>query len=452
MSTAAIYQPEEQSTFLGLRSSAVFEIVGFLLVMLLCSVFFGDGTRFWGVEPHPFWVIVILIAVQYGTSEGVLAAILSSLVLVVGNMPEQEFGEARNMYDYIYTLLRLPVLWLMAAVILGELRQRHIRERDYLRHELAQANKREEIIADSYNKVKAFKERLELKIASQLRSSVSTYRAARAIEKNHPTDVLQGVQELVRSVMQPEKFSVYTLGSDGLSSSITYGWKEGDNFQQQFNANDSLYKEVIGSQHVLCIANRDHQRVLQDQGVLVGPLVDQETGEISGMLKIEKLGFMDLNLSTIETFHAICEWVGMALVNAHKYQDAKQTSMVNPDHNLLSYNYFRRYTDYISALGKRVGFAVNMIVVQLVNADKLTPEQRIKTARTISDAVKVALRTVDMAFDYQKDGSEYSIILPATNRAGAKIVLTKLEDGIRKKLPKNIPADFALTIHTIHEA
>ncbi len=452
MTTATIYQPEEQNTIMGLRSSAVFEIVGFLLVMLLCSVFFGDGNRFWGVEPHPFWVIVILIAVQYGTSEGILAAILSSVVLLVGNIPEQEFGTSGNMYDYLYTFLRLPVLWLMAAVVLGELRQRHIRERDFLRKELADARNREEVIADSYNKVKTFKERLELKIASQLRSSVTTYRAARAIEKNHPTDVLQGVQELVRSVMQPDKFSVYLLGSDGLSSSITYGWKEGDNFQQQYGANDALYKEVIGSQHVLCIANRDHQRVLQDQGVLAGPLVDSETGEISGMLKIEKIGFMDLNLSTIETFHAICEWVGMALVNAHKYQDAKQGSMVNPDNNLLSYNYFRRYTDYISALGKRVGFAVNMIVVQLVNAEKLTPDQRVKTARTISEAVKLALRNVDMAFDYQKDGAEYSIVLPATNRAGAKIVLTKLEEGIRKKLPKNIPADFALTIHTIHEA
>jgi hypothetical protein len=453
MTTAAIYQPaEEKSTILGLRSSAIFEIVAFLGIMLLCSGFFGEGNRFWNVEPHPFWVIVLLVAVQYGTGEGILAAMLSSVALLIGNMPEHDFGKGSDMYAYLYEVLHLPVLWLMSAVILGELRQRHIREREYLIHELHEARSREDKISDSYNKVKGLKERLELKIASQLRASVHTYRAARAIEKNNPADVLLGVQELVRSVMQPEKFSLYLLGSDGLSSTMTSGWQEGDKYQQEFTAADPLFKEVIGSQHVLCVANRDHQRVLQDQGVLAGPLVDAETGEISGMLKIEKIGFMELNLSTIETFHAICEWVGMALVNAHKYQDAKSGSMVNPDHNLMTYNYFRKYTDYISALGKRVGFAVHMIVIQLVNAEKLTPDQRVKTARTISEAVKLALRNVDMAFDYQKDGAEYSIVLPATSRAGAKIVLTKLEDGIRKKLPKNIPADFALTIHTIHEA
>lgn len=451
MTTAEIYQPaEENNTILGVRSSAVLEIVMFLMIMLLCSLFFGDGNRFWNVEPHPFWVIVVLVAVQYGTSEGVLAAILSSVVLLLGNMPEHVLNQ--DMYAYLYEVFHLPVLWMMSAVVVGELRRRHVRERDYLRRELTEAKNREMVIAESYSKVKTLKERLELKIASQLRASVHTYRAARAIEKTHPTDVLHGVEELVRSVMNPEKFSVYLLGNGSLNSTITYGWKEGDNFQQQFTSTDSLYKEVVGSQHVLCIANRDHQRILNDQGILAGPLVDTETGEISGMLKIEKTGFMDLNLSTIETFHAICEWVGMALVNAHKYQDAKQGSMVNPDHNMMTYGYFRRYTDYISALGKRVGFAVNMIVVQLVNAEKLSSEQRVKAARTISEAVKVALRNVDMAFDYQKDGAEFSIVLPATNRAGAKIVLTKLEESIRSKLPKGVPADFALTIHTIHEA
>ncbi len=450
MATAAIYQPEEQNTVLGIRSSAVFEIVAFLLIMLVCSFFFGAGDRFWGVEPHPFWVIIVLVAVQYGTSEGVLAALLSSAVLLFGNMPERVLNQ--DMYAYAYEIFHLPVLWLISAVVIGELRKRHVRERDHLRRELAEAQNRELVIAESYSKVKTLKERLELKIASQLRASVHTYRAARAIEKNHPTDVLHGVEELVRSVMNPDKFSVYLLGNGSLNSTITYGWKDGDGFQTQYNATDALYKEVVGNQHVLCIANRDHQKVLGSQGVLAGPLVDAETGEISGMLKIEKTGFLDLNLSTIETFHAICEWVGMALVNAHKYQDAKQGSMVNPDHNMMSYGYFRRYTDHISALGKRVGFAVNMIVVQLVNAEKLNSDQRVKTARAIGEAVKGALRNVDMAFDYQKDGAEFSIVLPATNREGAKVVLAKLEDGIRKRIPKGINADFSMTIHTIHEA
>ena len=93
-----------------------------------------------------------------------------------------------------------------------------------------------------------------------------------------------------------------------------------------------------------------------------------------------------------------------------------------------------------------------MILIQLTNADKLSGDQRTKTARVIAESVSEALRSVDMAFDYQKNGEEYSIVLPATNRSGAKVVLSKLEESIASKLPKSIPADFALTTHTIHEA
>lgn len=451
MSTAAIYAPkDEYSYFLGIRASALVEMGVIFLSLLAFDVFFGAGDRFFDTSPHPFWVIVILMGVQYGTAEAVLAAVLSTLFLLLGNLPEQTLEQ--DMYDYLYTIFRLPLMWLLTAVVIGELRQRHVREREYLKKELHDSRERERIIAESYSSVKSLKEKLELKISGQLRGAVNTFRAAKSIETNNPSEVLQGVQELIRSTMQPEKFSVYTLTKDGLIPNITYGWTSEDHYQDKISAQDTMYKQVIAEQQTLCIANSDHQAILGNQGVLAGPLVDKETGEVSGMLKIEEIGFLDLNLSTIETFHAICEWVGMALANANRYQDAKDGSIVNPDNNLMSYGYYKQYTDFISALGKRVGFSVNMILIQLTNADKLSSDQRIKTARVVADAVKEALRSVDMAFDYQQDGEEYSIVLPATNRAGAKVVLSKLENSIAGKLPKSIPADFALTTHTIHEA
>lgn len=451
MSTAEIYTPrDDKPRMLGLRASALLELLIFFVVMLGYDAVFGEGIRFFDVQPHPFWVIVVLVAVQYGTAEGVVAAIIASLALLLGNLPEQTMNQ--DIYDYLLAIFFMPLLWLLTAVIVGEFRQRHIRENSYLRQQLEESKEREKIIAESYESVKSLKEKLELKIAGQLRASVSTFRAAKAVEKNDPQEVLTGVQELVRSTMQPEKFSVFTLEKETLMPTLTFGWKSDDKYKESFENTDLLYKKVIGEQRTLCIANSEHQQILADEGLLVGPLIDQESGEISGMLKIEKIGFLELNLSTVETFHAICEWVGMAIVNARRYQQAKETSLINPDNNLMSHSYYQQYTDFISSLGKRVGFSVNMILIQLLNFDKLTPEQRTKTARVVSEAVGEALRSVDMAFDYQKNGQEYSIVLPATNRSGAKIVLSKLEDSIAKKLPKSIPADFALTTRTIHEA
>ena len=207
-------------------------------------------------------------------------------------------------------------------------------------------------ISEAYEWVSELKQKQELRVAGQLRSSIDTYKAAKAIETLDPHEVVVGIQELVKAVMNPEKFSVYMLNGDVLEANIVSGWSHQEEFPRSFSSATGLFREVIGSREVLCIANSEHENILDGNAVLAGPLVDTDSGELVGMLKIESLGFTDLNLSTIESFRAICEWVGMAFINAAKYQTAKSESVVNPDHQLMTSGYFKRHTDYISSLAQ----------------------------------------------------------------------------------------------------
>ena len=440
----------EQGYIFGFRKSAIIEIAVFFIAMLVVDNLLFSGDRFITVNPHPFWAIILLLAVQYGTSHALLAVFVSCVALYLGNIPEQQLGEVT--YNYILGLLKNPVLWVVAAVSLGEIRQRHVRERNRLLEELFSSQEREDTVATAYSRLKELKENLELRVAGQLRSSIETYKAAKAIEKSHPVDVLNGIEELIRAVMNPQKFSVYILEQDGLNASITYGWDQSDSYLRNFGNKSALFNEVIGRQHFLCVVNDTHEAALANQGVLAGPIINTETGEVMGMLKIETLGFLDLNLSSIETFNAICEWVGMALANARNYQTAKSESLVNPEHNLLSYNYFKRYTDHITSLSKRVGFDVSMVAVKLANSNNIADEKRRALATILSDSVQASLRTVDLAFDHQSSGDEFAVVLPATNAAGAKIVMDKIIHELQpriKKIEKN--AQFTYTVHALSE-
>jgi GGDEF domain-containing protein len=437
------------SKILGLRTSAIIEIIAFLVIALIADYYVFDGDRFINVSPHPFWIVVILIACQYGTAEGVLAAILSSLVLLVGNLPGQKIES--DLYEYLLNILTNPIMWLTAAVFVGEIRQRHIRERVRLQKELVESQEREETITSAYTRLKGLKDNLELKIAGQLRSSIDTYRAAKSIEKLAPTEVIQGVEELVRAVLNPQKFSVYLLGKKGLDCIISSGWEDRDNYSRTYDQKSQLFNEIVGRQAIISVVNSDQQRLLGEHGVLAGPLINRDTGEISGMLKIEKMGFLDLNLSSIETFSAICEWIGMALTNARNYEEARADSVVNPEHKLMTQNYFRRHTDYIAALGKRVGFDVTMIIVKLANSKEINDVSRKKVALSLSDAVNETLRKIDLAFDYQANGEEFAIVLPATDAEGAKIVMNKIMKSLQassKKTPSK--ASFSYTLHSLH--
>src|SRR5918999_1920249 len=180
-----------------LRVSALVEIAIFLAFMLLLDYAASDGTRFWDVSPHPYWIIVLLVAVQYGTPEGLTTALTASLMLLT-KIPAQDVTQ--DMYAYLLSIAANPLMWLVAAVVLGELRRKHLRECQHLRQELAQARAREGKIAQSYEWVKEVKEKIDPRIAGQLRSQIAAYHAAKAMESLSPQEAVQGLEELVKAV------------------------------------------------------------------------------------------------------------------------------------------------------------------------------------------------------------------------------------------------------------
>ena len=108
---------------LGLRVSALVETLAFLAVALLLDAWLGSGDRFAGISPHPFWIIVLLVSTYYGTNEGLATAGLCAIAALAGHISEQGFNEERTAW-----LLRVtsdPVLWVMAALLLGEITSGH---------------------------------------------------------------------------------------------------------------------------------------------------------------------------------------------------------------------------------------------------------------------------------------------------------------------------------------
>lgn len=444
-----LHNTPEPARILGIRVSAIVEALGILIVLTLIDAIFGGGHRFWDVNPHPFWIPVLLIAAQYGTNEALVAAALATLFYLVGNIPP--LSEELNHYDRLYAICVNPILWFVVGWLLGELRQRHIRERDRLRREVEDSRQREQLISDSYKFVRGRKEALEVQVSGQLASSIEAYRAAKSVETLDPKSVMQGVERLVKSVLGPQKFSLYILHDSKLTATILHGWSPTDRFTQEIDSYSPLYQATVGNQETLVIANEQHEIALDGQGIMAGAIVDPESRRVLGMLKIEQMDFVSLSLSSVETFRALCDWIGTALVNARNYQTAKSEAMLNPERNVLTYNYFKRQSDYLAKLAKRVGFDVSMIVIKLNNPKAMMDADRVTVARQIGESVRSVLRNVDLAFDYQTDGEEYSVLLPATSQSGAAIVRDKIAKDMEKNLRGKRDVSFNYIVQAIHE-
>jgi polysaccharide biosynthesis protein PelD len=434
---------------LGLRRSALLEIILFFGLALVVDHFLFGGMRFGGFALHPFWLIVILISAQYGTGEGLVAAGVASTCLLAGNLPEQTLSQ--DMYQFLFAVCRMPLAWFVTALVLGEIRMRHIRECDKLQNDLAVSEEHQKELSRSHENLCAVKDKLEARVAGQLTTAITMYQAARDLERLEPAEVLRGMAGIVRAVMKPEKFSIYLLKDNRLELAIHEGWNQHDTFSRLFHAGSPLFQALIGRQRYLCSASRDDEVILAQEGVLAGPLISEESGEVTGILKIEKLSFMRLNFSNVQTFRVLCQWIASAYANAHRFEIARSESVLNEKTQLLSYGYFRQHTAHLAELARRLGFDLSMLVIRLENKDDLLPEQRSLIPGFMSQAVAVVLRKTDLVFEHQRSGYEYAVVLPNTPVANAQIVADKLlrylDQLSREKAAK---ANFVSSIQSIH--
>ncbi len=443
--------PQQSSRLFNLRTSALMEIGIFFLVALIIDFFFFSGNRFVNISPHPFWIIVVFISAKYGAAEGLVAAFASLTVLWIGNAPAVEEGQYP--YAIYYDFFIEPALWILTAVLLGGLRARHVRERDEMQRELVNARASEETIAQNYSKLKSLKENLERRLASQFKTAVATYEAAKAIDKRHPLDVLRGVEDLVVSFVNPRKFSIFLLEKDALTVSTKYAWGDSDRYATSFPSNSMLFREIVGKRRVLSAVNQDDEAIFGGQGMLAGPLRHPTSGEVIGMLKVEDMNFDSLNLSTVESFRVLCDWISSAYVNAELYQQAAEQSIINPDNNLLSRGFFRRQVDYVTSLAKRVNFDASLVIIKLVDAEDLSEDIRRKAAQVLGDSVNKVLRKIDQAFDYHPSDTEFSIILPATSLPNAKVVVEKIMNNLQKvRAPELRNVQFTFAAQALHKS
>ncbi len=431
------------------RRSALLEIALFFVLAVLLDQFVFDADAFWYVTPHPFWLIVLLITVQYGTKEGILAALVATTILLVSGIPEQPLDQ--DLYDYLFSIVRRPLMWFVAAVLLGELHMRHMRERDHLRRQLAEARKNEKVIADAYRRQQAVKSHLEVRIAGQMRTVISMYQAVKSLEQLDSGKVLFSIMDMIRAVMSPQKFSVFILGQDALEAAVHSGWTGKDSYLRIIGAQHPLFQEVVARRRTLNIANENDEKLLDRQGVLAGPLINAETGEVIGMLKIEKLDFIELGWTNIKNFEVVCEWIGTVYGNARKFHAAKENSVINDSGLFLSSNYYTRQTAFLTSLARRHGFALAQIDIVLQNHDELPKEVRSLAPAALSRAVDQVLRTTDLAFDRRNNGREFTIILPATPTRNARIVEERLLQALQRELGEELQqASWAVKIEDLH--
>ncbi|MEO5332389.1 MAG: GAF domain-containing protein [Magnetococcus sp. YQC-5] len=414
------------------RPVVFLELGIFILAVLVGDWIFGTGDRLLTLSPHPFWFIILLLASQYGTLTGIIATLLCTAALYIGQLPSQQLTE--NLFEYGYRLSRAPLLWLVTAVIFGEIRMRFSRHMEKAIQEQTAAIQELEQLTGVHKRLKKRQVRLEEQVASQIHTLASTYQAAKSIKRRNPVDVIAGAADMIKHVLNPGSFSIFNLHNDRLVASVTIDWSDENKLDTHFDSHSLLYQAIVAKHKILCVTHKEDRLFLEGQGVLAAPLLDPASDNVFGMVKIERMNFLDINPNTISNFVSLCEWISTAYQRALRHETLRSFRHFNPDSELYSHSFLEKQKEFLSQLGRRVGFDVFLIVLHLEGVEDLPNDVQVNIPRLVSRTLGGVLRKTDIIFDYETPGSSFAILLPNTPEKNVYIVQEKLRTQLEREL------------------
>lgn len=408
-------QPPAERLVVGVRVTALVEIAAFLLIALAIDVLWGSSHRYAGVSPHPFWIVVLLASSFYGTREGLAAVMMASIALLLGNLPQQRVEEDVN--GWLLRSTQQPLIWCTGALVLGALKDASRRRFEVLQEAWAESQKQLHAITNAYERLHQLKEHLEARVAGHVGTVYAVYKASRAIDQKGVGDVLVGVSELVRTVMNPGKFSLFLLNGSSLEAVTNEGWQAHDAFTRNIQAWSPLYEAVVMQRRFLVATDPAAETLLRGEGLLAGPLVNSETGAVVGMVKIEAIDFLDLNPSTVLNFRVLCEWVGDALANAERLEGLQQSYCFDPARRATPRDLFDRQRHMLARLAQSTGFAASVLYLYLdlhpdTACGTTAAGAEFRLARAVARVAEKVLDETQLCCDYRCTGLSYEVLLP----------------------------------------
>lgn len=286
VSGVASPQTEKFSSGNGLRLVQRICLELAFIFAAIAAVKFGGEGYIPNLGRSIFWFPVILLSLQYGLAAGLFAAVASTLFAWTADWPEPQFLEEH--FDFWIREWLQPCLWLVAAVIIGGLRQQQIVAQTVLANSLQQSNERASALADHAGQLTARVKHLERAIAiSGGSSGEAICHALDELCKATPPELEETLSNCVEALFGAQAYALKTYDQTQSLHIDNCGGKEGR------RGNDDsltiLFYVVCKRQRVISIFNPADIPFPGSEFSLAGPISLAEDGRVIGVLGIRQI-------------------------------------------------------------------------------------------------------------------------------------------------------------------
>lgn len=277
-----------------------------ILFALLLAVDHGllSGQAFAGVEPNPYWLPVMIMALTYGTGTGLWAAIIATGIWITAPHNRAEG------VDHLQMLLRLsllPMMWIVVALVIGEVTARRKVKIGEQERRSQEAWRKRERMADALARLAKINRTLQIRIATEERTVGQAISAAIGLTEPNPASQIKAVARLIALASETEDFTFY-----GVRGSQVVARFRGPaaNRRPPDLSQTALAQTMIAGPALLHSGRAADQKVLAELGDVALPIRNGDGGVLVGLLLIHALPQSRLTEAGIAELSHVAESLG----------------------------------------------------------------------------------------------------------------------------------------------
>ena len=262
--------------------------------------------------------------------------------------------------------------------------------------------------------------------------------------------VFDNILEIARRVTNSKKCSWFVLDNAVLESNSQFGWDMDDPYSRTFNALSPLFEQVIRHKRILSITNPEDEEYFQGQGMLAGPVIHPGTKKVYGMLKIENMDFLSLNVQSVQTFQQLCEWLGTLLDPKSALED--EAMVLKANQKLFSSNYFEQLSEFLTLHNYKGAFSGQSIILHPPANFVLNEKLQQEIQSILHDTMRTLLNDEDSFFEGKKDNSDFIVVIANISFEQAQEVSKKLMKSLADRQSENISfPEFSVSVKSVGE-
>lgn len=391
---------------------------------LLTANYFGwhDTPAFYGIEPHPFFAVILLMASRYGTFGGLFSsAVLSAVLCTVSYY----FGGHLISEDPY--LIRLVALLCSTGWIIGEIRQMYIKQTQKLERTLSHEQHTVKQLTEKNELISKVNNEMERRILDEVSTFSSLYETSKQLQSFEIEKIYHAILTVLVQYLEAEHCSIYILNKETITLKESIGKRERP--EQLSLADDShMITRCVNKRRVYSIRDFLDKKIdmlfVHDHPIMCAPLVKTD-GMLIGALVIEKMPFFHITGSSIKIFSLLADWVSSDIENAMYFQEVQNKNILDEVLNVFTSHYMHTRLNQEFYRSKRYTLPLSLILVKIDNIENAPVDWQLNILKFFATTLNTALRLTDIVTSY-KESVPFAMILTMTDAQQAVMAVARL--------------------------